>query len=259
MRQILTAECLSIVKSHRIAGDQMVDDFAAADLPDDVIGFKYPFVRLAAALRKSTVRIVAMGSSSTAGRADVVPYPYWLEMYLRRETDNARIDVINRGRGGEEADRELPRFQTDIFAEAPSLVIWQVGTNAVFRNTEFDFEKVVAAISAGLDQLRARSKDMDVMLIDPQYVPAMLLDGKADLSERMVAQISEVAERAEVNVFHRWSLMRHWHLNNHIAIDRMIDPTDPDRLHQSDSSTLRLSRGLSDTIRKAVAASGGAT
>lgn len=236
----------------------MVDDFAAADLPDDVIGFKYPCVRLAAALRKSTVRIVAMGSSSTAGRADVVPYPYWLEMYLRRDTGNARIDVINRGRGGEEADRELPRFETDIFAEAPSLVIWQVGTNAVFRNAEFDFEKVVAAISAGVDQLRARSKDMDVMLIDPQYVPAML-DGKADLSERMVAQISAIAERAEVNLFHRWSLMRHWHLNNHIALDRMIDPTDPDRLHQSDGSTLRLSRGLSDTIRKAVAASDDAT
>jgi len=234
----------------------MVDNFAFADLPDEVIGFKYPFPRLAAALRKDPVRIVAMGSSSTAGRADVVPYPHRLEMYLRRDTGNARIDVLNCGKGGEEADKELPRFDPDIFAEAPSLVIWKVGTNAVFRNKEFDFEKVVAAIATGLDRLRSHSKDMDVMLIDPQYVPAMLFDDKAELSERVVAQISAAAERVEANVFHRWALMRHWHVHNNIALDRMIDPTDSDRLHQSDGSTLRLSRGLGDTIRKAVAAAG---
>ena len=237
----------------------MVDNFAFADLPDEVIGFKYPFPRLAAALRKDPVRIVAMGSSSTAGRADVVPYPHWLEMYLRRDTGNARIDVLNRGKGGEEADKELPRFDPDIFAEAPSLVIWKVGTNAVFRNKEFDFEKVVAAIATGLDRLRSHSKDMDVMLIDPQYVPAMLFDDKAELSERVVAQISAAAERVEANVFHRWALMRHWHVHNNIALDRMIDPTDSDRLHQSDGSTLRLSRGLSDTIRKAVTEAEGAS
>jgi GDSL-like Lipase/Acylhydrolase family len=234
----------------------MVDNFAFADLPDEVIGFKYPFFRLAAALQKEPVRIVAMGSSSTAGREDVVPYPHWMEMYLRRDTGNARIDVLNRGKGGEEADRELPRFESDIFAESPSLVIWQVGTNAVFRSMEFDFETVVAAIERGLDQLRSRSQVMDVMLIDPQYVPAMLLDDKADLSERMVARISAAAERVKVNVFHRWALMRHWHVHNNIALDRMIDPTDPDRLHQSDGSTLRLSRGLSNAIRKAIAAAG---
>jgi len=31
----------------------------------------------------------------------------------------------------------------------------------------------------------------------------------------------------------------------------MIDPTDPDQLHQSDASTQRLARGLCDTILKA--------
>lgn len=226
----------------------MVDNFAFADLPDEVIGFKYPFPRLAAALRKDPVRIVAMGSSSTAGRADVVPYPHWLEMYLRRDTGNARIDVLNCGKGGEEADKELPRFDPDIFAEAPSLVIWKVGTNAVFRNKEFDFEKVVAAIATGLDRLRSHSKDMDVMLIDPQYVPAMLFDDKAELSERVVAQISAAAERVEANVFHRWALMRHWHVHNDIELDRMFDPTDPDKLHQSNWSTRRVSQALCEAI-----------
>jgi hypothetical protein len=92
------------------------------------------------------------------------------------------------------------------------------------------------------------------MLIDPQYVTAMLVDGKAELSERMVSLISAVADRANVNVFHRWALMRHWHVHNAISFERMLDPTDPDKLHQSDASTQRLSRGLCDTIMKAVVA-----
>ena len=83
----------------------MVDSFASADLPDDVIGFKYPLPCLAKAIARggvSPIRIVAMGSSSTAGRADVVPFPYWLEMYLRAHFHDRnidlRIDVLNRGR-----------------------------------------------------------------------------------------------------------------------------------------------------------------
>lgn len=230
----------------------MVDDFAFADLPDEVIGFKYPFPHLAEALRRGApVKIVAMGSSSTAGRENVVPYPCWLEMYLRAKKGNSKIDVLNRGVGGQEAIEELLRFDADIFDEAPTLVIWQVGTNAVFHKEKYNIDDVGAKITIGLQRLCTAPIAMDVMLIDPQYVPAMLLDDKADLSERMVSLISAAAAPFKVNVFHRWALMRHWHVHNNISFDRMIDPTDIDRLHQSDASTLRFSRGLCDTIIKA--------
>ncbi len=235
----------------------MVDNLNFADLPDDVIGFKYPFRCLAKAIREgSPVKIVAMGSSSTAGRADVVPYPHWVEMYLRQVTGNARIDVVNRGVGGEEAEKELPRFASDIFALAPVLVIWQVGTNAVFRPQDYNVDTTAQKIEDGLKLLRADPDKMDVMLLDPQYVTAMLVDGKAESAERMVQLISEKAELFNVNVFHRWALMRHWHVHNNIAFERMLDPTDPQLLHQSDASTQRLSRGLCDTILKAVKAAG---
>ena len=158
------------------------------DVPAEFISLKYPLPHLAEALRgKGPVRIVAMGSSSTAGRADVVPYPARLEMYLRvpykDRFPDLRIDVLNRGRGGEEAIEELPRFDADIFAERPSLVIWQVGTNAVFHKDRYDLDKVAAAIAAGL--LRLRGQPLDVLLIDPQNVTAMLLDDRAELSARM--------------------------------------------------------------------------
>lgn len=42
------------------------------------------------------------------------------------------IDVINRGIGGQEAPEELARFESDAIGKAPSLLIWQVGANAVY-------------------------------------------------------------------------------------------------------------------------------
>jgi len=149
----------------------MVDELAFADLPDEVIGFKHPLPRLAKALRgEDPVKIVAMGSSSTAGREDVVPYPHRLEMYLRAKKNHPKIDVLNRGRGGEEADKELLRFEADIFLEQPSLLIWQVGTNAVFHKQDYDIDDIANRIAVGLDVLRTRP--IDVILIDPQYVTA---------------------------------------------------------------------------------------
>jgi len=92
-----------------------------------------------------------------------------------------------------------------------------------------------------------------VMLIDPQYVTAMLFDDKADLSERMVSLIATVADDAKVNVFRRWALMRHWHVHNNVALNQMIDPTDPDKLHQSDWSMLQFSKALFDSLTRAAA------
>jgi hypothetical protein len=232
---------------------QMTDSPPDGDIPAEFVSFKYPLPNLTKALVGSTpVRIVAMGSSSTAGRGDVVPYPHRLEMYLRfkfgeERFPNLDIDVLNRGKGGQEAIEELPRFDSDIFAENPSLVIWQVGTNAVFHNYRLD--DIAAKIAEGLDLLHG--KPMDVMLIDPQYTTAMLLDDKADASERMVSLISAAAEREKVNLFRRWALMRHWHVHNNIGLHRMHDPTDPDKLHQSDWSTRRVAQALCEAIAKA--------
>jgi hypothetical protein len=184
-----------------------------------------------------------------------VPYPHRLEMYLRvqygiERYPNLRIDVLNRGRGDEEAVEELPRFDADIFAEKPSLVIWQIGTNAVFHKDRYDLDDVAAKIDEGLDRLR--EQQMDIVLIDPQYTPAMLVDDKADASEHMVSLIADAAKRAEVNLFQRWALMRHWHVQNNVGFDQLFDPTDSqDKLHQSDWSTLRVSKALCGAITQA--------
>lgn len=232
----------------------MSDISPDGDIPVELIALRNPFPHFSKALvGDAAVRVVAMGSSSTAGRGDVVPYPYWLEMYLRaayvaKGYPNPKIDVLNRGKGSEEAPEELKRFEADIFAEQPSLVIWQVGTNAVFHN--YNIDEVAEKIAEGLELLGRHS--MDVLLIDPQYTPAMLFDDKADASERIISLIAAAAKaKAGVNLFRRWALMRHWHVHNDIALDRMFDPTDPDKLHQSDWSTRRVSQALCQAIAEA--------
>lgn len=236
----------------------MSESLPAVDIPRDIIKLRYPLQNFFEALRKGgPVRIVAMGSSSTAGREDVVPYPSRLEMYLRQyylgHLPKIRIDVLNRGKGGEEAPKEFERFDADIFDGKPSAVLWQIGTNAVFRNEQFNFEEVIEKIAEGVRRLREHQ--MDVVLIDPQYVTAMLRDGKAELSERMVMQIRSIAEAAKVNVFQRWALMRHWHVQNEVSFEQLLDPTDrPDMLHQSDWSTLQVSKALCRAMTDAVLA-----
>ena len=231
----------------------MIHSPPVVDSPDSLVTFKYELPHFFEALHgDAPVRIVAMGSSSTAGRGDdVVPYPSRLEMYLRWEYQarfpHMRLDVLNRGKGGQEATEELQRFKTDIIDLKPALVIWQVGTNAVFHN--YDIKKVAEDISKGLDELSG--KGFDVLLMDSQYVTAMLRDDKIAASEQMMSLIAVAADKAEpkVNVFRRWALMRHWNIHNNVALADMIDPIDPDKLHQNAWSTMEVSKAWFGAIK----------
>jgi len=233
----------------------MAETSAPGDTPQDFVGFKHPLPNLARSLKQRNTKIVAFGSSSTSGMLSVVPYPARLELMLRNEFGVQAIDgfgkrminVINRGVGGEEATTELLRIQSDVIAEAPALVIWQVGTNAVFRSSEFDFEAVVKAIADGL-KLLSKIPTTDVILMDSQYTTAVVADEKKPLSEKMVKRISDLAEAAGVDVFRRWALMQPWH----VAMRELVDPADGLQLHLSDWASQNVTQVLFDQIKKAV-------
>ena len=104
-------------------------------------------------------------------------------------------------------------------------MLWQVGTNAVFRKNEFNFDEVVAKIAEGLRLLRDHPT-MDVMLIDPQYVTAMLCDDNAELAEKMVSAIRTAAEDAEVNLFQRWALDAPLARAQQRSFEQLLDPED---------------------------------
>jgi acyl-CoA thioesterase I len=219
----------------------------------DLVGFKYPLPHLAGSLKhQRKTRIVAIGSSSTAGEGNIVPYPYRLELALRSGSYGRMIDVLNRGIGGEEATDELPRFEPDVIGEAPALVIWQVGTNAVFHSEVYNSDEVAASIAAGLDWLAGLA--MDVVLMDLQYTTAVVNPEKIKLAEQTVARIAAAAEKAGVNLFRRFALMRRWCVEGGIPIAELIDPTDQTQLHMSDWATNCVTQALYGAIAGALPA-----
>jgi acyl-CoA thioesterase I len=234
-------------------GIRMSDAPQPCDTHPDLVGFKYPLPHLAEALkRQRKIRIVAIGSSSTAGEGDIVPYPCRLEMALRKRFPDRMIDVLNRGIGGQEAPSEVARFESDIFAEAPALVIWQVGTNAVFRKEEFNLSDVAGSIATGLGWLGALA--LDVVLMDLQYTTAIVKPDKIEFSEQMVSLISAAADTANVNVFRRFALMRRWCIDDGIPMAQLLDPTDTSQLHMSDWGTNCVTQALDGAIAGAPAA-----
>jgi lysophospholipase L1-like esterase len=126
------------------------------------------------------------------------------------------ISVVNRGKSGDEAPGELDRLRSDVIDEKPSLVIWQVGTNAVWKACNLD--AVAEAIDAGLKLLLRGLPQTDLVLMDLQYAPAILSDNRIKEAERMVALISEAAAaNPPVNLFRRFDLMRRWHVAEKIS------------------------------------------
>lgn len=221
-------------------------------IPARPAAFQHPMRALSGRLAGvGAIKIVAIGSSTTAGEGNIVPYPQRLESALRGKYSGRNFDVLNRGVGGEEAPDEYRRMQQDVINERPSVVIWQVGTNAAWKGQ--DLAKVAEAIANGLDMLAQLGAD--VVLMDLQYVPALLVDGKQKAAERMVDLIAIAAERAPfpVNVFQRYDMMRRWHRDEHVSFDRIVDPTDGERLHHSDWSVGRMADALADAIVLAAA------
>jgi len=232
----------------------MPDNAPEIDVPAEFVSLKYPLPHLTEALkRKRKVKIVAIGSSSTAGADGVLPYPPRLEMLLRESFYGRMTDVLNRGIGGQEAPEELSRFESDAIGEAPALVIWQVGTNAVYRKVDYDFKDVTAAIATGLDWLAGFPTD--VVLMDLQYTRALVdPPGKLALSDQMVSLISTIAAKKSVNVFERFALMRRW-VQGGIPIEKLDDHAQTE-LHTSDWATDRIAKALFGAIRRRVDADG---
>jgi lysophospholipase L1-like esterase len=222
-------------------------------IPAHADAFQHPLPNFANRLKgQGSIKILALGSSSTAGEGDIVPYTYRLQTALRDKFQNRMIDVINRGISGQEAPDELARMQADVIAEAPVLTIWQVGTNAVWQRGH-DLDEVAAAIEQGLRVLAGAPAPMDVVLMDLQYAPALLTADKIDATRRMLSLINQLATAANVNVFRRFDMMRRFLEVERHSFDAIIDPTDENRLHQSDFSARRIGYELCAVIAAAAA------
>jgi lysophospholipase L1-like esterase len=212
--------------------------FDPSQIPVVPIPFEHGLTHFARGLIRGRPKIVAIGSSTTAGEGNIKAYPERLLSLLQVEYPNAKITMVNQGIGGQEAPNELQRFDTDVIAEKPDLVIWQVGTNAVWQSPDENpappsFDETTRAIRDGLVKLRDETQ-VDVILMDLQYVPAVLTPANKDKALAMVEAISQLARDAGVNVFRRFAFMKGLYQVEQVSFDRIVDPNDDDRLHDSD-------------------------
>jgi len=204
-----------------------------------------PLARLSRKLEsREAITIVAIGSSSTAGAgasSRAANYPSRLQAELRRRFPDQPITVINRGIGGQVIDDMLKRFDRAVLAAKPDLVIWQLGTNSVLRNLPIAGQ--AAAIRAGLAKIRATGAD--VVLIDPQYAPRVIAK---DAVEPMLMLIATTAKQEDVDLFHRFAVMKRWHEKEDLTFDMFVSR---DGVHMNDWSYACMAKELASTIAEA--------
>jgi acyl-CoA thioesterase-1 len=177
---------------------------------------------------RSPITIVAIGSSSTAGVGASSPaatYPARLEALLReRAAGEIPITVINRGVGGEEIREMLARFDRDVLAAKPDLVLWQLGTNSVLHDHEISGNGALLASELAV----LKGTGADVVLINPQYAPKVLVH--PEIAE-MVELISAAAKASSVELFDRFAVMKYWRETRGMPFEAFLNP---DLLHMND-------------------------
>jgi hypothetical protein len=159
------------------------------------------------------------------------------------------INMHNAGVNGQEAPDEAARFKRDVLASKPALVIWQVGTNAAWK--DYFLDDVGSAMLRGLDHLSGAHADL--VLMDLQYAPAVLdqRDAATVPTREMLEIIETIAAEHDVALFRRFEIMRHWHVDRGIPFDQTISNFDGNWLHQNDWSYNCIAQALCDGLAEA--------
>jgi acyl-CoA thioesterase I len=250
----LTALAMAVVAHAEVPGGSAAGRAAAAAsavaapacrTPAEFMRFVHPLAHTARRLAgDAPLVIVAIGSSSTAGAGASSPaasYPSRLAAELKLRFPSNAVTVINRGVNGEETEQMLARFQADVIAAHPDLVLWQVGTNSVMRDHSLQAHAVL--LREGIEQLKQNGTD--VVLMDVQYVPKVL--GKSE-KQGMEDQLALTAKQENVDLFERFAIMRDWHEVQHIPFETFVAP---DGLHMNDWGYGCVAKLLADAIAEA--------
>jgi acyl-CoA thioesterase I len=213
--------------------------------PNELTRLVHPLTRTARRLaNRAPLVIVAVGSSSTYGAGASSPaanYPSRLAVELKQLFPSHDITVLNRGVNGEETQQMLARFEKDVIAAHPDLVLWQVGTNSVIRDHSLAAHGVL--LREGIAQLKQAGAD--VVLMDMQYVPKVLVKSE---TPGMEDQLAITAKQENIDLFERFAIMSNWYEVQHIPFDTFAAA---DQLHLNDWGYGCVAKLLADAIAEA--------
>ncbi|UMY16845.1 SGNH/GDSL hydrolase family protein [Methylobacterium organophilum] len=203
--------------------------------------------RLAARLAgNGDIRIVAFGSSSTAGAGASSPaaaYPALLQRDLEERLqvgahERRAVTVINRGIGGDDSEAMARRLERDVLAEKPDLVVWQTGSNDPLSGVPV--ERFAELTRQGIAAIRATGAD--VVLMDQQWCRKLSgVEGAGRYGEALHAVAAELG----VPVIRRHALMQSWVSHGLMTPAQMIGP---DGLHMTDAGYRQLAKAAAAQI-----------
>jgi lysophospholipase L1-like esterase len=246
--RLLTALALAAIAATAPSVPARADNsarLAACNVPADLTRFARPLNRTGHQLAAGRpVTIVAIGSSSTAGAGASSPaasYPSRLVVELKKRFPLRTFTMINHGVNGAEVRDILAQFEDNVSADKPDLVLWQLGTNSLLRDRTLS--EAAALINRGLTRLKAIRTD--VILVNPQYAPKVIVKAEAD---HMLKIIATASNSANVNLFDRFAVMRHWRVAEGMPFNTFLSP---DGLHMNDWSYACVAKLLSGAIAEA--------
>jgi acyl-CoA thioesterase I len=220
--------CLALVTATPLAAEEAVQPPAVTwdcRVPSSKMAAPAPLPHFAEVLtRKTTIDIVAIGSSSTFGiGASTVDrtYPVQLQGILEKTFKGRDFYISNSGTSGEVAAETAKRVRNEVTLKRPDLVLWQVGTNDVLAGVPLqEFRDTVLSTIRWL-----KEHQIDVVLIDLQYSPATDKDARNKAFEQVIA---EAAAAENVLLVRRYDAMRF------LALTKWEGLVSGDGLHQND-------------------------
>jgi lysophospholipase L1-like esterase len=192
--------------------------------------------------------IVGMGDSTTAGSPGFLSpieappagrgnpesqYCYWM-MKAHPEWK-----ILNRGVNGQRSDQILSRFERDVVAENPKVVIVLAGVNDIFQRRSTDFVK------RNLEGMYAQAERNGIVPLVTTVLPYNVAGEEERNSIREVNSWAESASRAQGRLF----------CDTNLAVRNKADPnlleSSPDGLHPDVEGYKRMGAALSATLERA--------
>ncbi|MDP3545148.1 MAG: SGNH/GDSL hydrolase family protein [Phreatobacter sp.] len=165
---------------------------------------------------RQTVRVLAIGSSTTAGvGSGGAGFAHRLGPMIKARWPNSVIEVVVSGVSGETASGAAGRLRAELAQHQPTLVVWQLGTNDA--NFGVSAEAFRATVAGGLAAIRAAGAD--AVLVDPQY---SRWAERGTRTAQFAGIIASEGARSGAPVVRRYDAMYRLAVSNRSAFDSLI-------------------------------------
>src|SRR5215212_10435012 len=152
---------------------------------------------------KRPVKVLTLGSPAmSALGTGSGSYPSWLEHELERLLPGSAFVMEHRSLSGEVLEDASDRVKGLVAETEPDLVIWKVGTPEMLARV--GAEAFAQSLSETVKWLKEH--DVDVVLVDPQYIASL---GDDPSYKRVVASVEAVARADAVPLVFRSKAVRY--------------------------------------------------